>query len=101
MRNYILNNYLRRENVRKVKIFMLFLMASESVKVLYERARRKRNSDERKVSQVLYPWLRILHPEVLMKFNGFYAQLKDRNEMSQEIRHVMAREQQHPQKLYK
>ena len=51
-------------------------MASE--KVVYEQLRRKRNADERKVYQVLYPWLQIKHPEVFAEFNDFFEQLKQK-----------------------
>ncbi len=79
---------------------MLFLMASESVKVfmsVQEGKEIRRN--------VRFPRCYIRGTDIASRsfneVNGFYAQLKDRNEMSQEIRHVMAREQQHPQKFYK
>ena len=58
---------------------MFLVMASESVKAVYERARRKKHSGERRIYQVLYPWLRIMHPEVFMEFNNFFTQLAERN----------------------
>jgi cell division septation protein DedD len=58
---------------------MFLVMASESVKAVYERARRKRHSDERRVYQVLYPWLRIMHPEVFLEFDNFFTQLAVKN----------------------
>ena len=54
-------------------------MASDSVRALYERARRRRHSDERRTYQVLFPWLRIMHPEVFAKFNDFFGQLSEGN----------------------
>ncbi len=54
-------------------------MASESVKAIYERARRKRHANERRSYQVLFPWLKTLHPEVLSQFEAFFIQLSERN----------------------
>ncbi len=54
-------------------------MASESVRAVYERVRRKRLSVERRSYQVLFPWLKITHPEVLVEFDVFFKQLSERN----------------------
>ena len=50
---------------------MFLVMASDSVRAVYERTRRRRHSDERRTYQVLFPWLRIMHPEVFAKFKKF------------------------------
>ena len=58
---------------------MFLVMTSESVKAQYERARRRRHSDERRVYQVLFPWLKITRPEVFDEFDAFFNQLSERN----------------------
>ncbi len=54
-------------------------MASESVRAVYERVRRKRLAVERRSYQVLSPWLKIVHPEVFAEFGVFFGHLSERN----------------------
>ncbi len=67
------------KSVKKAKIFVFLAMAGESVRAVYERARRKRLVTERRSYQVLSPWLRITHPEVFAEFEVFFGHLCERN----------------------
>jgi hypothetical protein len=48
-------------------------------KAIYERERRRRNGEERRVAQVLWPWVLRKHPEVFRDFTGFYEKLLEKN----------------------
>ena len=65
--------------LERSRFICFFVMASESVKAIYERARRKRNSNDRRVFQVLCPWLRVIHPEVFAEFGIFFGHLSEKN----------------------
>ena len=54
-------------------------MFSKNRKIAYERARREKIWQERKLHQVLQPWVERKYPGIFMEFTTFFNKLQDKN----------------------
>jgi hypothetical protein len=60
-------------------------MTSKSEKTVYERVRHGKIMEERRLHQVLQPWMEMRYPQVFAEFMVFFNKLQDRNPRSKNL----------------